>query len=353
MNSGEILELLTRGGAVGAFLGLAILNARGGHMPRRIAGVSFCLGAAAHTLTQLPSIEAALGFMWWPVWSFSVMGAGLFWVFALELFEDGGALDMRRFAPALALLALGAVATYSSGAAQRALYLCHNILSACLVAHAFFLIARGWRGDLVEPRRRLRGPILVMAAVYALAVISVQTGELFIGSAQDFSPLAALALLMLGLLSLSAFAQMDATLFGAPAAPLTPASPQIASAPLLDVADNKTIAALDRLMQVERTYREDGLTISGLALRLKLPEHRLRKLINQHLGHRNFSAYLNTWRIGEAKAALADPAQRDVPVSTIALDAGFASLGPFNRAFKADTGQTPSEFRTRALSQDR
>jgi AraC-like DNA-binding protein len=34
-----------------------------------------------------------------------------------------------------------------------------------------------------------------------------------------------------------------------------------------------------------------------------------------------------------------------VPVLTIALDAGFSSLGPFNRAFKAETGMTPSEFR--------
>jgi AraC-like DNA-binding protein len=34
-----------------------------------------------------------------------------------------------------------------------------------------------------------------------------------------------------------------------------------------------------------------------------------------------------------------------VPVLTIALDAGFSSLGPFNRAFKADTGLTPTEYR--------
>jgi AraC-like DNA-binding protein len=30
---------------------------------------------------------------------------------------------------------------------------------------------------------------------------------------------------------------------------------------------------------------------------------------------------------------------------TIARDAGFGSIGPFNRAFKADTGGTPTEFR--------
>jgi AraC-like DNA-binding protein len=34
-----------------------------------------------------------------------------------------------------------------------------------------------------------------------------------------------------------------------------------------------------------------------------------------------------------------------LPVLTIALDLGFGSIGPFNRAFKDATGMTPTEFR--------
>jgi len=67
-------------------------------------------------------------------------------------------------------------------------------------------------------------------------------------------------------------------------------------------------------------------------------------------GHRNFNAFLNRYRIEEAKAALADPEQKEVPVLTIAMDAGFQSLGPFNRAFKAATDLTPTEFRRLALT---
>ena len=96
-------------------------------------------------------------------------------------------------------------------------------------------------------------------------------------------------------------------------------------------------------MSVERVYRHEGLTIAVLAAKLDLPEHRLRQVINEGLGHRN--AFLNRYRIDEAKAALTDLSQRDVPVLTIAMDAGFQSIGPFNRAFKADTGITPTEFR--------
>jgi AraC-like DNA-binding protein len=81
-----------------------------------------------------------------------------------------------------------------------------------------------------------------------------------------------------------------------------------------------------------------------------VPEYRLRRAINRGLGARNFNAYLNSFRIAEAKAALADPAQRDVPVLTIALDAGFGSLAPFNRAFRAETGCTPTEYRAKFAS---
>ena len=47
-------------------------------------------------------------------------------------------------------------------------------------------------------------------------------------------------------------------------------------------------------------------------------------------------------------AALADRSQAEVPIVTIALDAGFQSLGPFNRAFKAHAGMTPTDFRRQA-----
>ena len=81
-----------------------------------------------------------------------------------------------------------------------------------------------------------------------------------------------------------------------------------------------------------------------------MPEYRLRRLINQRLGHRNFPSFVNSYRLAEVTAALADPAQADVPILTIALDAGFQSIGPFNRAFKAQTGMTPTAWRKLADS---
>ncbi len=77
--------------------------------------------------------------------------------------------------------------------------------------------------------------------------------------------------------------------------------------PETSAADQKLVNALMRLMADERIYRHDNVSIGSLATKLSIPEYRLRRLINQKLGYRNFNVFLNNHRIEEAKAALADP----------------------------------------------
>jgi AraC-like DNA-binding protein len=108
--------------------------------------------------------------------------------------------------------------------------------------------------------------------------------------------------------------------------------------------------ALNKMMRQDRAYRSENLSIATLAATLSVPEYRLRRHINQRLGHRNFNAYINGLRLDEAKAVLANPAMGDLPVLTIALTAGFQSIGPFNRAFKAVNGLTPTEFRRQNIA---
>ena len=103
-------------------------------------------------------------------------------------------------------------------------------------------------------------------------------------------------------------------------------------------------------MAEERAYRAEGFSIAMLAARLGEPEYRVRRAINGEMGFRNFTAFLNSFRLDEIRAALADPAQSDVPILTIALDAGFGSLGPFNRAFRDAEGMTPTDYRARAAA---
>jgi AraC-like DNA-binding protein len=101
------------------------------------------------------------------------------------------------------------------------------------------------------------------------------------------------------------------------------------------------------LMHVEqrRSYRVAGVSLADLALELNLPEHRLRSLINQHLGFKNFTSFLNHYRLREVAGRLRDPGEAQRPVVDIAKEAGFESQGAFQRTFKQAFGMTPAEYR--------
>ena len=101
-------------------------------------------------------------------------------------------------------------------------------------------------------------------------------------------------------------------------------------------------------LEVECIYRQAGLTVAELAVHLGIPEYRLRRLIHQHLGYRNFNALLHHYRIEEVTVALADESQAQTPILTLALSAGYQSINPFNRAFRNAFDMTPSEYRKAA-----
>jgi AraC-like DNA-binding protein len=126
--------------------------------------------------------------------------------------------------------------------------------------------------------------------------------------------------------------------------------PSTDSADAMDLKDRVAFEKLSQVMQSEQLYKNHGLSIGELASEVGLAEHHLRKLINQTLGYRNFSSYLNSYRIDAVKALLADQEKLRTPILTLALDSGFSSLAPFNRAFKASENITPTQFREQAQS---
>jgi len=92
-------------------------------------------------------------------------------------------------------------------------------------------------------------------------------------------------------------------------------------------------------------WQREGLTIGAFASELGVPEHQVRAAINGEMGHRNFSTYINSARIKAAQQMLDDPARARVTILEIAHEVGFASLGPFNKAFRAQTGTSPRDYR--------
>ena len=309
-------------------------------------GSAFALGSAAHAAT------AASGFTL-PVtpWHAALIAVStgnvvVFWLFARALFDD--AFEVRRWhaAPWAAVVALSLTNCLVLVPAQvldpRIFAIAVSVISLGFVALAVGQTIASWSTDLVEERRRLRVFVVVAAAAYAGVNAIVQ---LFvpISSAPDVISTANAAILAGVVIAIAASLMRvrGETIF---ALAERPAVTSVASGES-NGADRKLLDALMRLMSDERIYRHEGVTIGTLATKLAVPEYRLRRLINQQLGYRNFNVFLNNHRIAEAKAALADPSQAEVPVITIAMDAGFQSLGPFNRAFKATTGVTPTEYR--------
>jgi AraC-like DNA-binding protein len=225
-----------------------------------------------------------------------------------------------------------------------------SVIAVNLVVLGFIALAvtqtiASWSSDLVERRRRVRVFIVAASALYG-GINAVLQILLPVGAAAEIASTVNSAALA-GVVAAISYAMMrvdGADLF--PAASETAPIVIVPGQSAVEAAnDQKLVDALMRLMGDERIYRHDNITIGTLATKLGIPEYRLRRLINQRLGYRNFNVFLNNHRIEEAKAALSDPTQAEVPVITIAMDAGFQSLGPFNRAFKATTGVTPTEYR--------
>ncbi len=324
-------------------------------------GIALLLGQGVQTFSAMPWVEANLPFAWQaPLIAVSVANVVLFWLFVRALFDDDFVLRTQHvlaWAGVAALSLLNCALAAGEGAehwraltfgVQRAV----PIVFAVLAAQA---AAAHWRADLVEPRRRLRGFIVATGVTYTLAMLAAR----LLSPDGRLSPALALVdvLAMLGIVAVSAWQMLRLgveELFPLPApapavsvpTPTTPDAPDAA-----DPADDRLAAALQRAMEVEHAYREEPLNVAGLAARLGVPEYRLRRVINGRLGHRNFNAFVNGYRLAEATAALADPARRERPVLSIALDSGFQSIGPFNRAFKAATGLTPTEFRRQQLAE--
>jgi AraC-like DNA-binding protein len=338
-----ILDGALRGATCVLVLLLAVVLLRD-HGRERAArlGAAFALGTAAYAITSAPGFDRIAGTWSLPLLALSAGNNVVFWIFSAALFED----DFRpRWWHGGLWLVMVAAGLWFCVAPSRPLGMALTLSSlgfAVLVMAQAFV---SWRVDLVERRRRVRAFVVVASSLFIGATALAQLAGVHNGAPGPGSLAGAL-----GLLAIAGAAAVSLVRIN-PDSLLTPQRtvPAPAPTPLADDADQPLLATLGRLMTSERAYRQEGLTIATLAGQVGVPEYRLRRLINQRLGHRNFNSFVNHYRIAEAKAALADPRQEAVPVLTIALDAGFSSLGPFNRAFKAETGLTPTDFRRQNL----
>lgn len=123
--------------------------------------------------------------------------------------------------------------------------------------------------------------------------------------------------------------------------PQLPAQRKRPPSPDADRLQARILAAVeDRAL-----YTNPDLKVADIARRLGEPAYKVSQCMNGLRGFRNFNQLVNACRIDAAMRLLSDPAANARSVLDIAMDCGFASLGPFNRAFKDRTGMTPTQFR--------
>jgi len=342
------IDIALRGATVALLLALAASLFRGfGTVLAGRLAAAFALGSAAHAVSYSLGSTSPVSMAHAPLIALSTGNVVVFWLFTRALFDD--AFKLRAWHG----LVWAAVVTFSfvncmwiaPADSARISIIAINLVALGFIALAVIQTIASWPADLVEGRRRIRVFIVTSAALYG-GINAVLQILLPTGAAADVANTVNSAVLA-GVVAAICYAMMRVD-----GADLFPAAPGAAAIVLVsaqsaaeDTNDQKLIDALMRLMSDERIYRHDNITIGTLATKLSIPEYRLRRVINQQLGYRNFNVFLNNHRIEEAKAALSDPTQAEVPVITIAMDAGFQSLGPFNRAFKATTGVTPTEYR--------
>ncbi|WND01805.1 AraC family transcriptional regulator [Temperatibacter marinus] len=99
------------------------------------------------------------------------------------------------------------------------------------------------------------------------------------------------------------------------------------------------------LLIEQSLFLHENLKVADIARELNISEYLISQTIRDDLAARNFNQYVNQLRIDHSCRLLSDPEKRKMSILSISLESGFASIGPFTRAFKAQTGLTPSAYR--------
>ncbi|MBE5315070.1 MAG: AraC family transcriptional regulator [Xanthomonadales bacterium] len=290
-----------------------------------------------------------------PTWALLLLAVGgcatcnAYWLVARALFRGEGGVGPAHLAAAasVAVLIVAYRALKTAGAGGLALSVLGELLtlaSSTVLVLAFAEALRGYRAAAAAERRLRLGFMAVYGGCVLLGTLS--------GALASSEPawLSAHRLVVLSCaLSILVFTHIALELRRRSperASPVVSPAPAPAPAGVICQESQALAVVLVAALEVDRLYRQPELKVADLAAHVGSKEHRVSRVINQVLGAANFNQWVNRYRIEHACRLLQQQPRRSV--LDISLDAGFGSLGPFNRAFKAAMGCTPSEWRVRA-----
>ena len=274
----------------------------------------------------------------------SIPNVGLIWWFTLLVFSD-------RFQ--IGAIAWAGMIISSSGRAGSWLFQVgltaappwwYEYISLgmelTLILHSLWIGAVSHRGDLIQPRREARiwvaGSLIIALSIMVIAQQTTNPAFHGLLRVSISFPISVLTLIWLArfrprVLNFAQHSEPEQQDGG------------------IAVKDKSAHERLLRIMVDDKPYLDPKLSVGALADRVGIPPHQLRVIINQGMGFRNFPSFLAKYRIDDVQSVLANPQYARTQILAIALDHGFASIATFNRAFKAETGQTASAYRNDVL----
>jgi AraC-like DNA-binding protein len=321
--------------------------------PAAVPGALLSLAAVAFFVTSTEGGSDALGAWRYPLTALCVTKAAWFWLFARALFIDGAKIGARHLAVVGTVAIAGTwqqlsfLPAFRAGTASTWESVVGFGFEGVLAALVLLGIYEAWRGmatDLVEDRRRQRVGFMAATGLYLAATLAVQSHNLLLGvSTAAYLSLANMAVVAVACLVAAWFLlQLRRETWLDTGRPVKVVA--------LSRVEASLLKRLERALETDRIFVQEGLTIGALAEHLGTGEHVLRAVINQGMGFRNFNDFLHAWRIREACEKLARPEHAREPVLAIAMEVGYGSIGAFNRAFKERVGMTPTDYRRNSVN---
>ncbi len=324
------------------FLALKLLVSRERNQGATLMAL-FILGVIAHLLSPVLVDDRQYHIFTYLVFTFSTTAPVFLWLLTRSIFDD---IFSLRWSHLIYLVLMGLVGLYTylyrisrilewhntqplPGLLAELIKLLPQLPSLVFGILALSVLFRSASGDLVDWRIRLRKYFILISTIILLSTVIVE-----LGLKDSSAP--GLELLKLAVIAIAC------AVFGLTIDRAEPFRQKQKTEKAAPKVDSELLGQIKKSITEEQLFRDDKLTIRSLATTLKVHEYQLRRAINQGLGYRNFNQFLNHYRIEYAEQKLMTS---DDAVIRIAYEAGYASLAPFNRAFKEKYGIGPQAYR--------
>lgn len=106
----------------------------------------------------------------------------------------------------------------------------------------------------------------------------------------------------------------------------------------------ETLSKLDSLMEKDQLFLNSNLTIYEVANITGISGRKISQCINTH-HNKNFSEWVNSYRIDKAIPLLQNISQNNYTIESIGFDCGFNSRSAMYLAFKKIKGKSPGDYK--------